>query len=125
MIKQDRGRIKYIFKGLMISFILTLIMILIFSLFLSFTSLRESKLPLFNNLVMIFSIVIGSIYVATKVKENGWLNGALIGLGYYIILTLLGLLFIKPFILDFITVSRLVIALITGVIGGMIGINLS
>lgn len=125
MIKQDKGRIKYIFKGLMIAFLLTLILILIFSLFLSFTSIRESKLPLFNNLVMIVSIVVGSIYVAIKVKENGWLNGALIGLGYYIVLTLLGILFIKPFIFDFVVLSRLVIALITGIIGGMIGINLS
>lgn len=125
MLKQSNGKIKYFLKGLLIAFILTIIMIVIFSFLLRFTSIRENKIPLFNNIVMIISIVVASAYVATKAKEKGWLNGALIGLGYYIILLVLNLIFIKPFAFDLVSFSKIVMAVITGIIGGMIGINLS
>lgn len=114
----------YIFKSLAISFILTLILVLIVSLLLTYTSLKESGIPLLNTIVMITSITIGSIYMAVKVEENGWLNGGLIGALYFLILVLLNYLFIKPFIFDIYSVSKFFIALITGIIGGIIGVNI-
>ncbi|MBU5439654.1 TIGR04086 family membrane protein [Tissierella sp. MSJ-40] len=117
-------RSAYLAKALLLSYIMTCILILVFSMLLTFTSLKESRIPLLNTIVMIISITSGSVYAAMKVKEKGWINGGIIGVIYYLILMFLSFLFIKPFILDIYSISKFVIALVTGVIGGVIGINL-
>jgi putative membrane protein (TIGR04086 family) len=53
------------------------------------------------------------------------MQGGLVGIGYCVILVLLNVIFIKPIQFDLLSGSRLVLATITGIIGGMIGINLS
>jgi len=100
------------------------VLILIVSLLLTFTSLKEGTMPLLNTVIMIISIAVGSIYMAIKAEEKGWLNGGLIGILYFLILLLINFLFIKPFIFDIYTVGKLFISIITGVIGGMIGVNI-
>lgn len=113
-----------VLKSLGIAFLLTTILLLIMTALLTFTSLKEDKIPLINTVIMIFSIVIGSISLAFKVDEKGWLNGGLIGILYFLMLLLINFLFIKPFIFDIYTIGKLFICLISGAIGGMIGVNI-
>ncbi len=123
---KNKIKLVYWLKGLVLAFAITFILIFIISLFLRFTSLREGgKLPLLNSIVMLLSIVIASIYLAIKVKEKGWLNGAILGLGYYLIIILLNFLVMRSVSLDLIIGAKLFMAIITGSIGGMIGINLT
>ena len=124
-ILKNKIKLVYWLKGLVLAFAITFILIFIISLFLRFTSLREGKLPLLNSIVMLLSIVIASIYLAIKVKEKGWINGAMLGLGYYLIITLLNFLVMRSVSLDLIIGAKLFMAIITGSIGGMIGINLT
>ncbi len=124
-ILKNKIKLVYWLKGLVLAFAITFILIFIISLFLRFTSLREGKLPLLNSIVMLLSIVIASIYLAIKVKEKGWLNGAILGLGYYLIIILLNFLVMRSVSLDLIIGAKLFMAIITGSIGGMIGINLT
>jgi len=116
--------IKHLFKALVLSYILTLILILIMSLLLTYTSLKESNIPLLNTITMIVSISIGSIYIAIKIQEKGWLNGGILGVLYFLVLILLNFLFVKPFTLDVFSITKFLIALATGIIGGVLGINL-
>lgn len=118
----DKG--VHIVKSLAITFIITLILVLIVSILLTYTSVKESRIPLLNTIVMIISITIGSVYMAIKVEENGWLYGGIIGALYFLVLVLLNYLFIKPFILDIYSISKFFIALATGIIAGIIGINI-
>lgn len=115
----------YLLKGLVLAYIITCILILFFSLLLTYSSLRENKMPLLNTIIMMTSITSGSIYVARKVKEKGWINGGVLGIGYYLILIILNFIFLKPLILDIFSISKLVLACIIGIIGGIIGINIS
>lgn len=73
---------------------------------------------------MIISIVIASVYVALKVDKNGWLYGALTGLLYIIILTIISMIAIGGFSLNQILISRILMGLIAGAIGGILGINI-
>lgn len=114
----------YLGKALLLSYIITGVLIILFSLFLTYSSLNEGKIPLLNTIVMILSIVSGSIYLSTKVKENGWLSGAILDVGYYVILIILNFIFLKPVVFDMFSLTKLGITSITGVIGGIIGINL-
>lgn len=113
-----------VLKSLGLAFLLTVILLMILAALLTFTPLKEDRIPLINTIIMILSIVIGSISLAFKVEERGWLNGGLIGILYFLILILINFLFIKPFIFDIYTVGKLFICLISGVIGGMIGVNI-
>lgn len=115
---------KYLVKGLTMCLILTVIALIVLALILKFTSLSESKLPMFNNLIIIISVAIGSIYASGKSKENGWLIGALIGLIYYIFILILNILFIKDVSFTLLIIPKLVMSTFAGVIGGIIGINI-
>ncbi|NLW22734.1 MAG: TIGR04086 family membrane protein [Tissierellia bacterium] len=114
----------HILKSLGLALCSTLILLFIVSILLTYTPLKESTMPTINTIIMIISITIGSIYVAIKVEEKGWINGGIIGGLYFIILLLLNYLFIKPFQMDIYTLGKFIVALITGIIGGMIGINM-
>ncbi|NLK44883.1 MAG: TIGR04086 family membrane protein [Tissierellia bacterium] len=119
------GKGIYLLKGLVLAFLITAILILISSIILTFTSLSESKMNLLNTIVMIISITTGSVYVAAMVKEKGWLNGGLLGFCYFLILFLINILFLKPLIVDVFLFSRLLISIVMGIIGGIIGINIT
>lgn len=125
MKKEKFEKVIYLGKGLLLSYIITAILIIFFSLLLTYSPLKEGSTSLLNTIVMIVSVVSGSIYLATKTKENGWINGSILGLGYYLILLLLNFAFLKPITFDMFSLTKLAITSITGVIGGIIGINLT
>lgn len=122
---KNKSRLNCWLKGMLLAFVITFISIFIISLLLRFTNLREGKLPILNNIIMMVSIVISSVYLAMQVKEKGWLNGAFLGLCYYLVIVLLSFVAIKSISLDVITGAKLMVATLTGSIGGMIGINLT
>ncbi len=111
-------------KGVALSFSVTLVLIVLLAIILTYTSLSEGVTPVVNSIIMILSIALGSIYMSLKVSEKGWLNGAVVGLLYIIILIILGSAFNNDFKLDSFILLRMVIAIITGAVGGMIGVNL-
>lgn len=121
---KDFSKIIYLLKGLLLAFIVTSVLIIFFSLMLTYSTLRESKMPLLNTVIMIASITSGSIYIGRRIKEKGWINGGLIGISYYVLLIMLNLLFLKPFVIDIFSITKLFLACITGIIGGIIGINI-
>lgn len=114
----------YLAKGLLLSYIITGILIILFSLLLTYSPLKEARMPLLNTIVMIVSIVLASIYLTRKIKEKGWISGGILGIAYYLILILFNLVFLKTLVFDVFSLSKLAITSITGVIGGIIGINL-
>ncbi|MCK9444623.1 MAG: TIGR04086 family membrane protein [Tissierellaceae bacterium] len=115
----------YLGKGLILSFIITGVSILVFSVLLAYTKIGEGIIPLVNTIVLMLSIAIGSIYLSAKIKEKGWINGGILGIAYYLILLILGLGFVRPMLSEVFLVSRLIISAVSGVIGGIIGINIS
>ncbi|WFA09850.1 TIGR04086 family membrane protein [Tissierella sp. Yu-01] len=123
MLNKNKSRISYLLKGLLMAFIITILLLVFYSLLLRFTSLSESKLHLLNNLTMILSVVVSSIYVAVKIKDKGWMHGGIVGVLYYLIIILINLLFIRDSS-SVLLLSKLLISTIAGIIGGMIGINI-
>lgn len=125
MFEKNKSRIKYLLKGVLVAFIITILALIFFSLILRVTSLRESKLTTLNNITMILSVAIGSFYTAVKIRENGWLNGAIVGALYYLIIILLNIVIIRPETSNMYLFIKLLISTVAGFIGGMLGINLT
>ncbi len=113
-----------VLKSILLAFALSILLLLIVTLILTFTPIKEDNIPLLTTAIMIISIAAGSIYMAIKAQEKGWLNGGIVGILYFVILLFLNYLFIKPFIFDIYTIGKFFISLAAGVIGGMIGVNI-
>ncbi len=113
-----------IIRGTIIGLIFTIILILLFTLILTFTKLSEEIIPLINSIIMIIGITSGAIFISRKVNSKGWLSGGLVGILYFFIIFSLGVLFVNGFIVDKYLLIKGIIAIATGCIGGMIGINI-
>ena len=69
-------RIKSICVSLIVSFILTIISILFFSMLLVKTNISENMINGVIIVISSISILIGASVSAIKFKKNGWINGA-------------------------------------------------
>lgn len=122
---EGRIRFRYWLQAIVLGFAISFSLIIIVSLLLKLTSLRENKLPILNNIIMVVSISIASIYLALKLKEKGWLYGLGLGALYYCIIILVSFILERTISIDLILGIKLLSASIIGSIGGMIGVNLT
>ena len=70
------------------------------------------------------SILIGSSISSLKIKKQGMINGALVGLIYMIFIYLLSSIVFTGFGIDTNAIIMIVIGTAAGIVGGIIGVNL-
>ena len=121
--KSDSNLLANIAKGTLISLISTVIMLLIFSLILAFTNVQENTINPVIMIVTAISILIGSSIANIKIKKNGLINGALIGACYILTIYLISSILNWKFSLNLQSIIMIVIAIIFGILGGIIGVN--
>ena len=112
-----------IIKGSIFSIIISAILLLFFAVLLSYTNLSENTMLPVTLVVTGVSILIGSMISTRKIRKNGILNGGMVGIIYIIALYLISSLFLAGFYLTFKSFIMLIIGIITGMIGGIIGVN--
>lgn len=122
--KDKNGSILVIGKGVLIAYGISIILIIIYGILLVATSLSEATLPTAIMIITMVSIALSAIYTAVKVTSRGWLNGAIVGLIYMVILFLIGLIFNTGIAIDSFIFFRLFMGFIVGGLAGVIGINL-
>ena len=103
-------------KGILVAFVLTLILALIFSIVLTYTNTPESVIfPVLVGITAL-SILIGSSISTIKIKKNGILNGGIIGLVYILLLYIISSIVSGSFILN----VNSIILIISAILGGML-----
>lgn len=112
-----------IIKGSIISVALTLILLFIYSIFLTYTKLNENTIPLFVIGITAISIFIGSLISSIHIKKNGIINGAMVGLIYIIAIYLISSTISKDFSLNMYSTIMIISSVIAGAVGGIIGVN--
>lgn len=113
-----------IIKGIVISFILTLISVFIFSIVLTYTSTPESTIFPVIAFITAISILIGSSISTIKINKRGIINGGAIGLIYILILYLLSSIITTGFMVNLNTIILIAAATLAGMIGGIVGVNI-
>lgn len=78
-----------IIKGSVTAIILTLLLLLIFAIILTYTSLKETMINPVIIVISVISILIGSSISTLKISKNGLLNGGLVGIIYILTIYLL------------------------------------
>lgn len=112
-----------IFKGVGIALITTLVMLIIFSIILTYTNIQENVINPVIMIITAISILIGSSLVSMKLKKNGLINGGLIGGIYILIIYLVSSILNWKFSLNLQSIIMIVTAVTFGVLGGIIGVN--
>ena len=113
-----------IIRGSVISIIVSLILLLIFAIILTYTSIQENTINPVIIIISGVSILIGSGISTLKIKKNGLLNGSLVGLIYIITLYILSSITGAGFSANMYSAIMMLVCVITGMIGGVIGVNI-
>ena len=112
----ESNNITKILKGSVISIILTIIGLLVYSIILANTEIGESTVNYIVMGITSISILIGSILSISKIEKKGILNGAII----YLLSSIIN----SNFNINFSSIILMVVSIIAGMIGGIIGVNI-
>ena len=112
-----------IFKGIAISFIFTIILLLIYSALLVYSNISEATADTVIIVITGISILIGSSVATLKVKKRGLLKGATIGASYIIIIYLISSAVNANFSIDLTSVIMIIVGIVGGILGGIFGVN--
>ncbi len=120
-----KKKILCIVKGCTFSIVLSIILLTIYALLLVNTTISESTMMPVVLTITGVSILIGGTVSARKLRKNGLIYGGIVGLVYVITLYLASSISMVGFSLSINSFVMLAVGGIAGVIGGIIGVNLS
>ena len=122
---ETKKNIIRIIKGSIFSIILSLVLLLIFAVLLTYTEISESTIAPVVTIIVGVSILLGSTISTIKIKKNGILNGGLVGLIYTTILYIVSSIVLTNFSFNINSLIMIATSVIAGMIGGIIGVNLN
>ena len=120
-----KKKILCIVKGCTFSIVLSIILLTIYALLLVNTTVSESTMMPVVLIITGVSILIGGTVSARKLRKNGLIYGGIVGLVYVITLYLASSISMVGFSVSMNSLIMLAVGGIAGVIGGIIGVNLS
>jgi putative membrane protein (TIGR04086 family) len=119
----ENNNLKNILKGSAIAIILTLLMIAIFSILLTYTKIQENIIPTVTIVISAISILIGGSLTTAKIKKNGMITGGLVGLIYILAIYLISSITTKNFSLNNYSIIMIIASILAGGLGGIMGVN--
>ncbi|WP_409068918.1 TIGR04086 family membrane protein [Clostridium sp. FAM 1755] len=114
----------FIVQGILRAVILTVIMLLLFAVVLTFTDVSEKISSIIYLLITILSIMYGTIYSVRKINKKGWLIGLVISIIYVVIIYIISIVSSNTLTFGTDRFIRILLALILGMLSGMLGINI-
>jgi putative membrane protein (TIGR04086 family) len=112
-----------ILRGLFLAFTLSLVILVICTLLVSYSPMPEFVVPYIVFGGALLSILLCSTYVGKRVDEKGWLRGGIAGFLYVFILVILGLFLPTGSAMSANIITKLFLGFAFGVVGGILGIN--
>lgn len=110
-------------KGILLSYIVTIPVFMIFAFILANTDFPEKFVMPAVVITTIISILVAGSAVTRNARSKGWLNGGMVGLIYMLLLYIISSVVLNNYRIDRYVVTMSIIGLLTGAIGGIIGIN--
>ncbi|ENK0839225.1 TIGR04086 family membrane protein [Clostridium botulinum] len=120
----NKKNTEFIVQGLLRAIIITVIMLLIFAVILTFKDIGEKISSIIYLLITILSIMYGTIYAVRKINKKGWLIGLVISIMYMAIIYIISIVSGNTLTFGTDRFIRIFLALILGILSGMLGINI-
>lgn len=114
----------YVLKGIIISVIISIISLLIYSLILANSNLQENTIFPVVITITSLSILIGSFISSINIKNKGIINGGIVGGTYVIVMYILSSILSSNFSLNIFSFLMIAIAILAGMFGGILGVNI-
>ena len=114
-----------VIKGSLWAVSISLIAILLFAIIIRFTNIPDSFIMPINQIIKVFSILIGTILASKINPKNGLKMGFYIGILYTIVAYLVFSLLSQNFTFGTTNIIDLVFAGIIGAISGVFAVNIS
>ncbi|SHJ51288.1 TIGR04086 family membrane protein [Paramaledivibacter caminithermalis] len=121
--KEKMPRLTY-FRSIFKALVYTLIIMLISAAIITFTSVPESIIPFMTFVIMVLSIAFSGLLSARVFQKNGFMHGLVTGSIYILFIVFLSWIFIDDFTIDKYLVLKAVIGIVSGGVGGIIGVNI-
>lgn len=106
-------------SGIAVSISLTLILILLFALFIRFVGIDDKFIFPTNQVIKVISLFVGAFVVFKGNKEKGLIKGLILGFAYYLISYILFAILQGGFTFG---ISNLYDLILTALMGGIIGL---
>lgn len=120
----DKNTYIYTGEGVLRGVILTVILLLIYAVIMTFTEVSDGISSCFYLVTTLVSIMYGSIYSVKKINKRGWLIGITVTLLYMLIIYIVSLISGNSSVIGVNRLLRLLLASTVGALSGMLGINL-
>jgi len=115
--------VKIILKGSIISIILTMILLFIFAILLTYTNISENTIPAVIIVITAISLLIGSSIASRKMKKDGLVNGAIIGGIYLLTIYIVSSIISGNFNMNIKSIIMIGVGTLFGILGGIVGVN--
>ncbi len=111
-------------KALGYSYLITIIFVLIYNLVLTYTSVSASTIPLMTSIILTLGIACAGFYMGYKNGSNGFLYGILAGALYVLFMIIMYFLAKENFKFEMNMLYKMLLNILSGGIGGIIGVNM-
>lgn len=119
-----KKKILSIIKGCMLAIVLSIVLLTIFALLLTYTTISENTIVPVVLTITGISILAGSTISSRKIKKNGLICGGTVGFTYIFLLYLASSICFAGFSISMYSIIMLIVGIIAGIIGGIIGVNI-
>ncbi len=124
MFKSKSSPVIALFKGILISYIITMIVFFIFAMLITYTDLSEKHISTVIRITTAIVCILSGLITAGSANKGGLVWGIISGLSYVIIMCIVGFLLIPNYNLSSKILVSLMLAVAGGGLGGVVGINL-
>ena len=124
MFKSKNSPVIALFKGILISYILTMAVFLIFSLLITYTDLSEKHISTVIKVTTALVCILSGLITAGSADKGGLIWGIISGISYVAIMCIVGFILIPDYSLSPKIIISLMLAVAGGGLGGIIGINI-
>lgn len=115
---------KSVLKGILAAYIITIPAFMLFALILSNTDFPQKLVSPAVIITTIISVLTAGSVSTKGVRNKGWLNGGIVGFIYMLVLYMISSLVFKDFAINKYVITMSLIGILTGAIGGIVGINI-
>jgi putative membrane protein (TIGR04086 family) len=109
--------------GVIASCVTTVLLLVVSSIFVTWSSVSDAKLPFITYTINVIAVVVGAAASARKSMQRGWYYGGLSALVYTILLAIIGIVLYRSSYFTLHNFMQLFIMTFIGGFGGIIGIN--
>lgn len=114
---------KPLVKALFVSMTLTLVIFVVFSIIIAFSSISEASADTMVTVATAIAIAVSGFTAARGASSKGWMWGSFGGILYILAVWIIGMLANDTFSFSTRTLVAFIIAAIIGAFGGIVGIN--